>query len=102
MSPKQFGIQFASGSLAALLAAFLLSQAGGSLAFVNRVGFVAVLGVFVGLVVNVPYWNWYGFPPDQTLAAIADHTLGWGLAGLVLAAIVKSPKTKQDQAAPHG
>jgi hypothetical protein len=42
----------------------------------------------------VPYWNWYGFPTDFTLAQIVENTVGWFLAGLVLALIVRpsSPK----------
>jgi hypothetical protein len=32
----------------------------------------------------VPYWNWYGYPTDFTLAQIVENTVGWFLAGLVL------------------
>jgi hypothetical protein len=72
--------------------AFLLAQAAGALAsYGAKVLFVALLGLLPGLDVDVGYWNWYGFPGDYTLAVMADHVLGWLLAGLVLAAIIKRP-----------
>jgi hypothetical protein len=53
--------------------------------------FVALLGVLPFLMVNFPYWNWYGFPIDFTLTELADKFIGFCLAGLVLAAMVKPP-----------
>ena len=36
----------------------------------------------------VPFWNWYGFPPEFTLGQTIEHVVGWFLAGIALAAIV--------------
>ncbi|MFQ5926675.1 MAG: hypothetical protein ACE5MH_04490 [Terriglobia bacterium] len=86
LAPKELVIQLLSSIAAALIAAFLLAQAVGGLAgFGARVLFVALLGLFATLVSDVPYWNWYRFPTDYTLAVLADHVIGWGLAGTVLA-----------------
>lgn len=41
------------------------------------------------LEVHLPYWNWYGFPADFTLAGMADQIIGFILVGFPLAAIVK-------------
>jgi hypothetical protein len=75
----------------ALLAAFLLSLAPGLTGYVPRVGFVTLLGVMVGLTVNVEYWNWYGFPLNYTVAAVAESIIGFLIVGLIAAALVKAP-----------
>ena len=41
------------------------------------------------IMILVPYWNWYGFPPDFTLGQIIEHAVGWLLAGIALAAMVR-------------
>ena len=93
MEPGQLLTELGTNILAALVAAFLLSWVGGALAgFGARVLFVTTLGLLPGLEVDLSYWNWYGFPTNYTLAAIADHLLGWTAAGLVLAAILKEPQ----------
>jgi len=90
LSPTQLLTELLANIAAALVAAFLLAQAVGALAgYGARVLFVALLGLFPGLDVDLGYWNWYGFPSDYTVAVMADHLLGWCLAGLALAAIIK-------------
>ena len=82
---------FVIALLAAMLAACLLSSvsidAGGS--YARRVGFVIGLGIFVALVGHASYWNWMHFPTDYTIAFIIDVLIGWTLAGLVIAGIVR-------------
>jgi hypothetical protein len=90
MSPRQLGTEVATDIVAAILAALLLSQARGN--YWGRVAFVALLGIFGFVTISVPYWNWYAFPTDFTTAEAVDQVVGWFLAGLVLAAIVRSPK----------
>ena len=90
MSPRQLWTEVATDIVAALLAALLLSQVRGS--YWGRVAFVTLLGIFGFVTISVPYWNWYAFPTDFTTAEAIDQILGWFLAGLVLAAIVRSPK----------
>ena len=76
--------------LMALLAALLLSRAGLT-GYVSRVGFVTVLGLAIGLMTNVEYWNWYGFPLSYTAASIAIVVIGFTIVGLIAAAMVKEP-----------
>lgn len=90
-APKRFVVQFGANLIAALLAAFLLSQAAGLKSFTERLAFVTLLGVIPTLVVNVPYWNWYGFPTNYTLAQFVDQVVAFLAAGLVQASIVKPP-----------
>ena len=87
---KTFVTGFVLDVLAAFVAAWLLSKAVGGLAsYGARVQFVAVTGLFAGIVTHLAYWNWMEFPPDYTVAYLADLVIGWTLVGLVLAAIVK-------------
>jgi hypothetical protein len=91
MAPSVLLGGFVIDLLAATIAARLLSSAvtGCCRSYASRVGFVFVLGIFVGLVGHASYWNWMHFPLDYTLAFIADVVIGWTLAGLVIAAIVR-------------
>ena len=54
-----------------------------------RVACVTLVGLLASIMTLVPYWNWYGFPTDFTLAQIVENTVGWFLAGIVLALIVR-------------
>jgi hypothetical protein len=90
---KRLPIEFATNVGCALLAAILVSQLRSG--FVVRVACVTLVGILASVMTLVPYWNWYGFPTDFTLAQIAENTVGWFLAGLVLAAILRpSPKAQ--------
>ena len=95
MSPRQLGTEFATNVISALLAAFLLTFIRSG--YLGRVLFVTLLGVFGVITISVPYWNWYGFPIDFSAAEAIDQVVGWFLAGLVLAAIVRSPKVKANE-----
>jgi hypothetical protein len=90
MSPRQLWTELATNSVAALLAALLLTQVRST--YWRRVAFVTLLGIFGFVTISVPYWNWYGFPADFTMAEAIDQVVGWFLAGLVLAAIVRCRK----------
>jgi hypothetical protein len=74
--------------LQVLLAIFLLGQT--SLAsFGARWRFLTTAGILAAISTNVSYWNWYGFPGNYTLAYICTVAMGFVIAGLVAAAIVK-------------
>ncbi len=88
MSPKQLGTEAISNVLAALIGAFLLSLMSGG--YLVRVVAVTSLGLFAWLSINVSYWNWFGFPVDFTIAAGILEVVGWLVAGLAMAAIVKA------------
>jgi hypothetical protein len=75
--------------LAALLAAYIVSLSDRCRHYLPRVGVVALLGVFAALVTHLAYWNWMTFPLDHTIAMAIDVVIGWIVAGLVIAAIVR-------------
>jgi len=88
---KRLPIEFGTNFVCALLAAILVSQLRPG--FSLRVASVTLVGILASIMTLVPYWNWYGFPTDFTLAQIVENTVAWLLAGIVLALIVRpSPK----------
>ena len=90
MDAAQLLTELASNVGCALVAALLLMLAAGSLSsFGARVVFVALLGLFAHLSIEVSYWNWYGFPATYTWAALADQVIGAGIMGVVLALFVR-------------
>ena len=90
--PPLMAKEVATNVFCALLAAIVLTQVRSG--YLGRVLCVTLMGVFAFAVVCVPYWNWYGFPLDFTIGQAAVHIVGWLLAGLVLAAIVRPVKEK--------
>lgn len=76
--------------LAAAVAVCLLSSLGScGNSYWCRVGFVAGLGLFVAIVGHLSYWNWMYYPLGYTVAFVIDVLVGWTLAGLAIAALVK-------------
>ncbi len=84
---KRLSIELLTNVVCALLAAIVASQLRPG--WLVRVGCVTLFGVLGSIATLVPYWNWYGYPTDFTLAQIADHIVGWLLVGVVLALIVR-------------
>jgi hypothetical protein len=93
---KRLPIEFGTNVVCALLAAIVVSQLRPG--FGVRMACVTIVGLLASLMTLVPYWNWYGYPTDFTAAQIAEHTIGWLLAGLVLASIVR-PSSKSSPVA---
>ncbi len=84
---RQLIVEFTTNVLGGLIAALLVSLTAAG--FVARVLCVMLMGLFAWLAIDVSYWNWYQFPLDFTGAALAEQVVGWLLAGLAIAAIVK-------------
>jgi hypothetical protein len=87
MMPEQLVVELVADILAAGVAAFILGAIGGS--FLARAMAVGLLGVFEWLDINVSYWNWYKFPTVFTVASLVEQLIGWTLAGLVMALILR-------------
>jgi hypothetical protein len=98
MSPKTLGIEFASNVVASLLGCMMLALVGGR--YPARVAALVLAGLMGWASTNVSYWNWYGFPTDFTVAAGIEEVVGWLIAGLAMAAIVKPSAGKSTAAAP--
>jgi hypothetical protein len=86
--PRALSIQLLSLMLAAFLLTWLLLQTTG-LSYARRVSFLAVAGLAASVIVDLPNWNWWGFSGVYTAVNLADFTLTWLLAGLVIAKVAK-------------
>lgn len=89
MSPRQLGLQLAAEIAAGIVAAIVLASAANLRSYGGRVMLVTLLGLLPFLMVNFPYWNWYGFPDRYTLVQLADKLASFFVGGIFLAAIVK-------------
>jgi len=86
---KLLGIEFATEVLEAILVVFLLTRTRIE-SFGGRLGFVFVTGILAAITTNIPYWNWYGFPPDYTAAYMFTQIIGFFCAGLVVTLLLRN------------
>jgi hypothetical protein len=83
------GVEFATGFLAALIAALLLGRCAAG-ASVLRKGLIAMgLGLFGWLSISASYWTWYGFSDGFFLSEGIQQAVGWLLAGLAMGALLR-------------
>jgi hypothetical protein len=90
MNPAVFAAGFGHFFLSALLAAVLLQFALPNLpSYFCRVSFVALLGLFAALFIDLSTPIWFHHPVGFPLYNFAYHATSWLLAGLALGAVVK-------------
>ena len=87
MMTRQLVIEFFSNLLCALIAAFVLASTVGS--FARRVAIVASLGLFSWLTISIAQWDWYNFPFAFVALDAINQVIGWLLAGLLMAKLIK-------------
>jgi hypothetical protein len=90
MMGKQMFMGILLDFLTAFLAAWMLaSSLLLSAPYMTKVMYFVMIGVLISVSQHLAYWNWMRFPTDWTLAQIVDTIVGWTLAGLGIAALVK-------------
>jgi hypothetical protein len=90
MSPQVMGIGFGINVVAALIAVVLTSLTLPSCPrYWQRLLVVTSLGVFEAVFAHFAMWNWMWFPWAYVQAMMLDGVIGWMLAGLVIAALVR-------------
>jgi hypothetical protein len=88
LTQGQLMTEFLTEFAEALLLAWLLAQT--TLAtFASRMGFVILAAIMATITTNLPYWNWYGFPANYTTAYMSIQLVGYLVAGVVVASILK-------------
>jgi len=87
-SAKHYIIAFLTQFIGATLISALLLQAK-ELRYGGRLLFVTLIGLLIGILSQVPNWNWMGGGTVFSLVMIADYVVTWFLAGLLLAAVIK-------------
>ena len=75
--------QFLAVTAAALLVAWVMAL--GPWGFSRRVLIAGAMGLFAWLTISLPYWNWFMFPLDFTIATLIEQVVGWLLAGAAMA-----------------
>jgi hypothetical protein len=91
MSLEIFGKEVVSDIIAAFLAAWIVSLCGADIRFGSRWMAVLLMGVFAWVSLTASYGIWYRFPHDFVHDELYCALLEWGVAGLVIAAIVRRP-----------
>lgn len=95
-SDLQFGKllvnQFLFSLIAALFASWILGITASATTYGSRVLIVFLTSLFAGFVYALPYWNWYKFPLDYTVAYVGTWCASWLVAGFAMAAVVKPPR----------
>lgn len=87
MEPRQLLMEFLSTALCAIIAATILATTIGSVTV--RAIMVAMMGLFGWLALSVSQWTWYHYPFSFIALDLIDQTVGWLLAGFVIAKLVK-------------
>ena len=73
----------------ALILGIMLAAAAPRLNYIGRVLFVTLGGVFAAVSAVYPNNIWWEFPVDFTNLAMIDQVVGWLLAGLAMAGLIK-------------
>lgn len=63
--------------------------------YISRASVGPAMGLFAGLMMALPYWNWFELPNTHTLAQILDPFIAWTLAGVAIAGIIKPPRPRR-------
>jgi hypothetical protein len=90
-SPNKLLIQLLASFVTAGIISFVVSLMAAS--YLERVAATALLGLLVCSAVSIIYWNWYEYPTSFFVAQIVDQVVGFFLAGLLIAIVVKSRKS---------
>ncbi len=89
LTPAQLITEFVTELVEAFLASLLLARAALG-TYSRRVAFVTTVGIVAVLATNVPYWNWYGFPTDYTIAYMFTQLVGFLVAGLIAGKVLRT------------
>jgi hypothetical protein len=78
---------FVRSLCAALVLSILLSMTS-RLDYIQRLGFCALVGLFVGIAAEAQQYVWFEAPLRFTLVNVLDYVAEWFVAGLAIAGIV--------------
>ncbi len=55
----------------------------------KQVGFVTLFGLSIGILGQLPDWNWWGFSACYVITNIIDLVVSWFLAGLAMVKVLR-------------
>jgi len=73
---------------------FLMRSTAYESSYIARVAYFGMFGVLVSFFVHLTNYNCFDYPADYTVAMTLDAVLGWIVAGLGTAAVVKESAVK--------
>lgn len=89
MGPINFIVEILAQLITAGLVMFVLNSCRERVASLGgRVFLTALLGLLIGVAVQIPYWNWFHFPLNFTVVAMADNIVSFALLGVVMSRFV--------------
>lgn len=88
MTLAPFALSLVCQIIGALIVTWML-LCGKVMSFRRKVAFVTLFGLAVGILGELPYWIWWGFPLSFAIVGIIDLIIGWFLAGLCIAKVLK-------------
>ncbi len=95
MEPILFVRGFAINLVSTILVSVLIVLTGARGGrYAQRLAVVVLFGVAATMTTHIIDWNWMYTPTEFTAMLAFDTIIGWTLAGLVMAAIITSPKQK--------
>lgn len=88
--PRQFVTGYLLEVVGAGLIACLICLAGPCLqSYGRRVMFACMIAIFATFAGPLMEWNWWEYPDEFATPMVLDGIIGWSLAGLAIAAIMK-------------
>ena len=73
---------------------FLMRSTAFDSSYFARVAYFGMFGILVSFFVHFSNYNWFDYPADFTIAMVLDSVLGWLVAGVGAAAVVKGKKSE--------
>lgn len=89
MNTATYIISLLTQVIGAAFISYLLSRTA-ALMYAAKVIFVIFAGFVAWLLGVFPSWNWIGFPASYVFINLIDFIIGWFLAGLVMAKVVRT------------
>lgn len=71
---------------------FLSRSTAAAGSYLSGVIYCGMIGVLVAIGTHLSDWNWMGYPFDWSSALMLDSVVGWLLAGLGIAAVIRTKK----------
>lgn len=87
-SAAPYILSFITQLIGAFLVTYLLLLAKQK-GYWRGVWFVTLIGLTVGVIGSLPYWNWWGFTLGFVGVEILDLVISWFLAGLAISAFCR-------------
>ena len=63
--------------------------------YISRASIGPIMGLFAGIMMTLPTWNWFELPTSHAMAYALDPFITWTLAGTVIAAIIQPKKDRR-------